>query len=223
MIHTLMRVAVAAILSTSVVSALNITEGEQFGFELQNTTHPDGTLKPQWVPSQALLDEQAARMETYYIIDPATNKTIINPVNDHSLAKRNDFNPYDGAECRMVFKHHYNIAQCCGGQHCEDCSTETTEFRILDNKNSDTNFAVFDMDPGSWEYYQLNGHRGWWGIANWGWDKWYAIDSAYGHIEGAPTDRDMKGGEYCWYAQGSAWWGYWGEAACTSYCSAFNW
>ncbi|KAH9222197.1 hypothetical protein DL95DRAFT_380995, partial [Leptodontidium sp. 2 PMI_412] len=76
-----MRVAVAAILSTGVVSALNITEGEQFGFELQNTTHPDGTPKPQWVPSQALLDDQKARMETYYIIDPATNKTILNPVN----------------------------------------------------------------------------------------------------------------------------------------------
>jgi len=93
-------------------------------------------------------------MECYYILDPDTNKTILNPANQDPLSKRNDFNPYNGAECRMVSMHHYNIAQCCGGQHCEDCFTETTEFRILDNKDSGRGFAVFDMNPGSWDYYQ---------------------------------------------------------------------
>lgn len=161
MVHQLIHFALAALFVTNVLSTplsarelADIAEGEAFGFELHDVTFSNGTVGKKWEPSQALLDDQQARMESFYILDPVTNATILNPANDIGLAKRNNFNPYNGAECRMVFMHHYNIRQCCGGQHCEDCSEETTQFRILDHKNSGTNFAVFDMDPGNWEYYQ---------------------------------------------------------------------
>lgn len=36
---------------------------------------------------------------------------------------------------------------------------------------------------------RLDGHRGFWGQAFWGLDKWYSIDEAYGHIEGVSPDR----------------------------------
>lgn len=134
MAHLLFRLAAATLFSTAILSAPNIAEGQGFGFELQYTTSQDGILQNKWVPTRALLDEQQIRMEKYYILDPATNKTILNPAHESSLSKPNGFRSYNGAECRMVFMHHYNIAQCCGGQHCEDCSTETTEFRILATK-----------------------------------------------------------------------------------------
>lgn len=111
MMRYLLHLATIAILSTIVFSAPNITEGEAFGFELQSITLKDGTTGSKWVPSQALLDEQQARMETFYIIDSVTNKTIRNPEYDVPLSKRANFNPYSGAECRMVFMHHHNIAQ----------------------------------------------------------------------------------------------------------------
>ena len=134
MAHLLFRLTAATLFSTAILSAPNIAEGQGFGFKLQNTTSQDGILRNKWVPTRALLDEQQIHMENYHILDPVTNKTILNPANESPLSKRNDFSAYNGAESRMVFMHHYIIAQCCGGQRCEDCSTETTEFRILATK-----------------------------------------------------------------------------------------
>lgn len=162
--QTLLRVALTATLSTaalaSVLSARTIAEGESLGFTLTSNPFANGTLSQTWAPSEALLAEQAARMENLYILDPLTNATILNPAHttNTTLTKRggfSDFNPYEGAGCRMVFQHHYNIRQCCGGEHCEDCSEETIEFRVLDHSNPDVNFAVMEVDrQGDWEYYQ---------------------------------------------------------------------
>ena len=37
---------------------------------------------------------------------------------------------------------------------CEDCSFGLEEFRIVDNKNSGTNYAVFDIPSQLWNLYK---------------------------------------------------------------------
>ena len=39
---------------------------------------------------------------------------------------------------------------------------------------------------------RLDGHRGYWAQAIWGWNDWSAIDEAYGHIEGVSPDRSKS-------------------------------
>lgn len=132
------------------ISARELADGKAFGFELHYETLPNGTRIHKWLPSQEILDDQRARIESYYIIDPITNKTVRNPdlnpdnQSDEKLKKRQRFNPYNGAECRMVFKHNYNSL----------AGVEEEEFRIVDHRNTKNNFAVFELSQGNWEYYQ---------------------------------------------------------------------
>lgn len=55
-----------------------------------------------WVPSQAMLDEQASYYANKYVLDSTTNATILNPEYEKALQKRLSFNPADGLDCRMV-------------------------------------------------------------------------------------------------------------------------
>lgn len=155
-VHHLLRLAVTAMLSTTILSSPtpSIPDGEVFGFELETTTLENGKKTTKWVPSQALLDEQQTRLENMYIRDPLTNLTIPNP--DYAVldSSRKAFNPPNGGECREVFMRHWYVAQCCGGGPCEDCSFGLEEFRIVDNKNSGTNYAVFDIPSQLWNLYK---------------------------------------------------------------------
>ncbi|KAK3360545.1 hypothetical protein B0T25DRAFT_578453 [Lasiosphaeria hispida] len=176
--------------------------------------------------SAEIIEEQAAYWSHKFILDPATNHTIPNPAyaENSVLAKRANFNPPNGAECRISAQHYYYPKMTCSPGHgCEDDSYEVEELRILDNRNTNTNFAVFDMENGQEQYFQLNGHRGWIGAASSTIWQMYGLSSAYGRIEGRGSNRNMMGSDYCWYAEGHEWWGYWGEASCSSWCSDFNW
>ncbi|KAK3988042.1 hypothetical protein QBC44DRAFT_399388 [Cladorrhinum sp. PSN332] len=179
--------------------------------------------------SAEVIEKQAAYWSNKFILDPATNLTIPNPAyaddsSDSLLAKRANFNPPNGAECRISAQHYYYPKMTCSPGHgCEDDSYEVEELRIQNHQNTNTNYAVFGMDNGNEQYFQLNGHRGWIGAASWTIWQMYGLSSAYGRIEGRGGNRNMMGSDYCWYASGHEWWGYWGEASCSSWCSDFKW
>jgi hypothetical protein len=169
-----------------------------------------------------------------------------------TLTKRNSFNPPSGAECRISAQHYYYLSTTClAPNDCHNNPFDTKELRIRDHHNTNTNFAVFtNMANNQEQYFQLDGHRGWVGAAGWVFTKPYGLDWAYGRIDGQASNRseyftylvsfklslrlkegklkiftlaDMMGSNYCWYAEGTEWWGDWGEASCTSWCSEFNW
>ena len=152
---------------------------------------PEGTSSSQVSPE--ILKDQAAFWENRFIRDPVTNATVPNPAygdDAPALGKRNSFNPYGGAECRISAQHYYYPKLTCSPGHgCDDDSYETQELRIVDNKNTGTHFAVFQMDKNKEQYFQLDGHRGWIGKADWTIWQMYGISSAYGRIEGRGGNR----------------------------------
>lgn len=101
-----------------------------------------------WVPSEELLAEQAAYNENLYIVDPASNRTILNPSHIKSeeageLGKRAPFNPPAGTDCRMSFGKFYQVVTCQGGSagQWRDCSYDSTMFKVRDNRNADKTFV----------------------------------------------------------------------------------
>ncbi|KAK4223404.1 hypothetical protein QBC38DRAFT_459410 [Podospora fimiseda] len=189
------------------------------------TATPQGTSSGK--VSADVIADQAAFWANKFILDPVTNLTIPNPAyadENSTLTKRAAFNPPNGAECRISAQHYYYPKMTCSPGHgCEDDSYEVEELRIRNHQNTNTNYAVFNMDNGKEQYFQLNGHRGWIGAASWTIWQMYGLSSAYGRIEGRGGNRNMMGSNYCWYASGHEWWGYWGEASCSSWCSEFKW
>jgi hypothetical protein len=142
--------------------------------------------------SPEIIAEQAAYWANRFIIDPATNHTIPNPAyaDNSLLAKRKSFNPPNGAECRISAQHYYYPKMTCSPGHgCEDDSYEVEELRIQDHHNTNTNFAVFNMENGQEQYFQLDGHRGWIGAATSTIWQMYGLESAYGRIEGRGGNR----------------------------------
>ena len=208
------------------------------------TATQDGTSSNKVSPD--VLKDQATYWSNKFILDPATNHTIPNPAYaDTPLSKRARFSPPNGAECRISAQHYYYPKLTCSPGHgCEDDSYEVEELRIRDHRNTNTNFAVFNMENGQEQYFQLDGHRGWIGAASSTIWQMYGLQWAYGRIEGRGGNRseylpdyldilfqrrktdicvDMMGSDYCWYAEGKEWWGYWGEASCSNWCSDFKW
>jgi len=143
------------------------------------------------IPAE-LLAQQAAYWANKFIRDPVTNHTIPNPAYaDHqaggNLAKRNYFDPVPGPgdECRISANHfYYPTLTCSPGHGCDDNSFETQELRIEDHHNPDTAYAVFQMENGQNQYFQIDGHRGWQGAAGWGDFQRYGLSWAWGNIEG---------------------------------------
>ena len=156
------------------------------------TTTEQGTSSSK--VSAEMIGEQAAYWSNKFILDPTTNLTIPNPAyaddSAPALAKRASFNPPNGAECRISAQHYYYPKMTCSPGHgCEDDSYEVEELRITDHHNQNTNFAVFGMENGQEQYFQLDGHRGWIGAASWTIWEMYGLSSAYGRIEGRGGNR----------------------------------
>lgn len=160
------------------------------------TTAQQGTSSSQVTPE--IIEKQAAYWSNKFILDPVTNATIPNPAyaDNSVLAKRKSFNPPNGAECRVSAQHYYYPKLTCSSGHgCEDDSYETEELRIVNHQNTGTNYAVFSMEKDEEQYFQLDGHRGWFGAASWDIYQWYGLSWAYGRIEGRGGNR----GEYLPY------------------------
>ncbi|KAK5658432.1 hypothetical protein OQA88_1821 [Cercophora sp. LCS_1] len=146
----------------------------------------------------SIIAEQASYWASKFIHDPSTNLTIPNPAYADSdsdkpaLGKRARFNPPNGAECRISAQHYYYPKMTCSPGHgCEDDSYEVEELRIQDHRNTNTNFAVFNMENGQEQYFQLDGHRGWIGAASSTIWQMYGLQWAYGRIEGRGGNRSV--------------------------------
>lgn len=145
--------------------------------------------------SAKVIENQATSWANKFILDPVTNHTIPNPAyaddsDSLKLAKRKWFNPPNGAECRISAQHYYYPKSTCSPGHgCEDDSYEVEELRIRDHRNTNTNFAVFDMENNQEQYFQLDGHRGWFGAASSTIWQMYGLEWAYGRIEGRGGNR----------------------------------